>query len=59
MRREYEEKLLQRAYNTMVVLPRGQKREKREQVQRLAKGMVVIKHPFLLAWRIEMEWKDG
>ncbi|KAF5014735.1 hypothetical protein F66182_14182, partial [Fusarium sp. NRRL 66182] len=29
-----------------------------EQVIRLARDMVIIKHPFLLAWKIELEWKD-
>ncbi|KAF2500717.1 hypothetical protein BU16DRAFT_614434 [Lophium mytilinum] len=58
-RRGYEEKLLQRAYDLLVVLPIQEKKEKREQVMKLAHDMVIIKHPFLLAWRIEFEWKDG
>ncbi|KAL8776330.1 MAG: hypothetical protein Q9213_008314 [Squamulea squamosa] len=58
MRRSYEEKLLQHAYDTLVVLPSPQKASKREQVVRLAQGFVILKHPFILAWRITLEWKD-
>lgn len=59
MRRDYEEKLLQRAYDTLLVLPVGEKKEKRDKVLRLAHDMVVIKHPYLLAWNIELEWRCG
>lgn len=58
-RREYEEKLLQRVFDHMLVLPTGKKEEKREKVMKLAHDMVVIKHPFLLAWKIELEWRSG
>ncbi|KAH7138066.1 hypothetical protein B0J11DRAFT_513484 [Dendryphion nanum] len=58
-RREFEEKLLQRVYDHMVVLPTGKKAEKRDKVMKLARDMVVIKHPFLLAWQIELEWRSG
>ena len=58
VRREYEEKLLKRAGETLAVLPMPQKPAKREQVQKLAEGLVILKAPFLLAWRIELEWKD-
>ena len=58
-RREYEEKLLQRAYDTLLVLGLDKKKEKRDQVVELAHGMVIIKHPFLLAWDIELEWFDA
>ncbi|KAK7529998.1 uncharacterized protein J3D65DRAFT_580047 [Phyllosticta citribraziliensis] len=57
-RRQYEEKLLQRAYETLSVLPAEQKGDKRPEVVDLANGMVIIKHPFALAWEIELEWKD-
>jgi hypothetical protein len=59
LRREYEEKLLVRCYDTLMVLPSGEKGEKREKVMKLAHDMVVIKHPNLLAWRIELEWRSG
>lgn len=57
-RRLYEEKLLQHAYDTLVVLPAAQKPSKREEVTRLAQGLVILKHPFALAWKISLEWKD-
>lgn len=59
LRRLYEEKVLQRAYDTLLVLPFQRKSEKREQVQKLAQGLVILKHPFALAWRIVLEWKDA
>lgn len=58
LRREYEEKLLQRAYDTLLVLPAGEKAEKRKKVTKLAHDMVIIRHPFLLAWQIELEWRS-
>ena len=58
LRRQYEEKLLQRGYDTLLILPKEQKPGKKDQVIKLAHGMVIIKHPFHLAWRIELEWKD-
>ncbi|KAL8751828.1 MAG: hypothetical protein Q9184_005934, partial [Pyrenodesmia sp. 2 TL-2023] len=57
-RRLYEEKLLQHAYDTLIVLPSSQKAGKREEVIRLAKGLVILKHPFALAWKINLEWQD-
>jgi hypothetical protein len=59
LRREYEEKLLARCYDTLMVLPAGEKAEKRDKVMKLAHDMVVIKHPNLLAWTIELEWRSG
>ncbi|KAJ4348374.1 Superkiller protein 3 [Didymosphaeria variabile] len=59
VRREYEEKLLQRAYDTLLVLSAGKKEAKREKVMKLAQDMVIIKHPYLLAWQIELEWRSG
>ncbi|KAK8221963.1 Superkiller protein 3 [Zalaria obscura] len=56
VRREYEERLFSRAYDTLVVLQ--QKDAKREQVLKLAHGMVIIKHPFQLAWNLQLEWQD-
>ncbi|KAL8699923.1 MAG: hypothetical protein Q9201_005733 [Fulgogasparrea decipioides] len=57
-RRLYEEKLLQHAYDTLIVLPAAEKASKREQVIQLAQGLVILKHPFALAWKISLEWKD-
>ncbi|KAH7346965.1 hypothetical protein BKA66DRAFT_516961 [Pyrenochaeta sp. MPI-SDFR-AT-0127] len=59
LRRAYEEKLLGRAYDTLLVLPAGDKAEKRDKVLKLAHDMVVIKHPYMLAWQIELEWRSG
>lgn len=58
VRREYEEKLLQRCYEGLLVSPVGLQEEKRTKVQKLAGDMVIIKHPFKLAWDISVEWKD-
>ena len=59
IRRQYEEKLLQRCLEALTVLPSGeQKVEKRNKVLRLANDMVIIKHPYKLAWDIAIEWKD-
>ncbi|MCJ1388954.1 Superkiller protein 3 [Xylographa bjoerkii] len=58
LRRLYEEKVLQRAYDTLAVLPLKQKDTKRAQVRKLAEGLVILKHPFALAWMITLEWKD-
>jgi len=58
IRRRYEEKILQRAYDTLGILPTQNKAEKREHAERLAQGLVILKHPFPLAWNIVLEWKD-
>ncbi len=58
-RRHYEEKLLQHAYETMLVLAAEAKAEKRAQVKQMAQGMVILKHPYKLAWTIAIEWNDG
>lgn len=57
-RRLYEEKLLQHAYDTLAFVPASKKTEKRKRVQDLAQGLVILKHPFSLAWKIVLEWKD-
>ncbi|WPG97649.1 superkiller protein 3 [Acrodontium crateriforme] len=57
-RREYEEKLLDRAYETLTILPLEQKAAKLNQVLDLAEGMVIIKHPFRLAWNLVLETRD-
>lgn len=58
IRRSYEEKLLQRAYDHLLALSGDAKADKRSQVMKLAHDMVIIKHPFKLAWRMELEWQD-
>ena len=58
VRRQYEEKLLQHAYDTLIALPSPRKAAKRKHVMDLAQGLVILKHHFLLAWRIKLEWND-
>lgn len=58
VRRTYEEKLLQRAYDYLLLLPHDEKAKQLELVQKSAHDMVIIKHPFMLAWKIVLEWND-
>lgn len=58
VRRQYEEKLIQRGYDVLAVLPSAEKPTKREELLRGARDMVIIKHPFELAWKIVLEWQD-
>lgn len=58
LRRQYEERLLEYAYETLTVLPIDKKDNKRREVEELARGTVIIKHPFKLAWTIVLEWND-
>ena len=58
VRRLNEEKQLQHAHDTLAILPAAAKKAKRKEVQSLAQGLVILKHPFLLAWRIHIEWND-
>jgi superkiller protein 3 len=58
VRREYEEKLLLRAYEHLLVLPAEQKSSKLDQVLSIAEGMVIIHHAFQLAWDLVLETRD-
>jgi superkiller protein 3 len=58
-RRNFEEKLLKRAHENLLVLPIGGKAGKRDEVLALANGMVIVKHPCELAWKIAIEWVDA
>ncbi|KAE8386401.1 hypothetical protein BDV23DRAFT_142251 [Aspergillus alliaceus] len=58
VRRTFEEKLLERGCDVLAVLPINEKSAKREEVWVAARDMVIIKHPFELAWRIFLEWQD-
>ncbi|KAJ5111275.1 translation repressor/antiviral protein Ski3 [Penicillium argentinense] len=58
VRRQYEERLLQRACDELEVMPHKKRNTKRREILRSAQGMVVIKHPFKLAWEIVLEWQD-
>ena len=57
-RRDTEEKLLQHAYDHLAALKSSEKSEKRVKVQKVADGLVILKHPFALAWTIAFEWKN-
>ncbi|PNS21345.1 Superkiller protein 3 [Sphaceloma murrayae] len=59
VRREYEERLFQRAYDTLTVMPKELKHTKRVQVVDMARGMVIVKHPYRLAWDVNLEWRDA
>ncbi|KAK3622981.1 Superkiller protein 3 [Elasticomyces elasticus] len=58
VRRQYEEKLLERAYEGLTILQPDAKAEKLNQVLTLAEGMVIIKHPFQVAWDLVLETRD-
>jgi superkiller protein 3 len=58
VRREYEEKLMQRACDELEVASSGEKGAKRGVALQLARDMVIIKHPFELAWTVFLEWQD-
>lgn len=58
VRRQYEEKLLQFRYDRLLVTPPQTKAAEIQVVQKLANDMVIIKHPFKLAWDIAVEWQD-
>lgn len=59
VRRVYEEKLLQYCYERLLAFPPGdEKARELETVLKLANDMVIIKHPFKIAWDIAIDWKD-
>lgn len=60
VRRQYEEKLLQHCHDRLLSFPHGQeKAEELRVVLKLANDMVIIKHPYRLAWEINIDWKDA
>lgn len=58
IRRKYEEKAFKRAYFWLCVALPAEKKPLREKVLEWAKGMVILKHPFELAWMVYIEWRD-
>ena len=59
-RRDFEERLVQYCHDRLLVTPPGPiKDEERSKVYGLASDMVVIRHPFKLAWDIAIEWQDN
>ena len=58
-RRFYEEKLLRYCYDRLVTTSAGPtKVDEQKKVLGLAKDMVLIKHPFRLAWELALDWQD-
>ncbi|KAL6245784.1 Superkiller protein 3 [Rhinocladiella similis] len=58
-RHDLEQKLFQRMYDTLRVVPQEAKAQQRDKVLTMANGMVIVKQPFLLAWRVALEWVDA
>ncbi len=58
IRRSYEEKLLQYCYDRLLISRKDERAEILKVVRKLAADMVIIKHPFRLAWDITINWQD-
>ncbi|KAI5789864.1 hypothetical protein FPQ18DRAFT_38049 [Pyronema domesticum] len=58
IRRNVDCKQLQHAYDKLTVFPKEQKLAQRVKVESWARGLVILKYPFELAWKIVIEWKD-
>lgn len=59
VRRLYEEKLLQHCYERLLAFAPGPaKQQELDVVLKLAGDMVIIKHPYKLAWDITIDWRD-
>ncbi|KAF8442581.1 hypothetical protein BGX38DRAFT_1096186 [Terfezia claveryi] len=58
LRRDIEGRLLQHGYEKLLVLPADKKPEQVQKVRKWAEGMVILKFPHELAWRLFIEWKD-
>lgn len=58
LRRTIDCKLLQHGYDKLLVFPKEHKLAQRLKVENWARGLVILKYPFELAWRIVIEWKD-
>ncbi|KAJ9611692.1 Superkiller protein 3 [Cladophialophora chaetospira] len=58
-RHDLERKSFQRMFDNLLVLPQEAKPDQRDKILNMANGMVIIKHPFPLAWRTALEWVDA
>ncbi|ERT02731.1 superkiller protein 3 [Sporothrix schenckii 1099-18] len=58
LRHEYEEKLLAYRVDRLSAFSGDAKVAERDEVIKFAKGMVIIKQPFQLAWDIAVDWED-
>lgn len=59
VRRSSEEQLLRREYDLLLVLSEAEKPSQNHRVLNLANGMVTVKHQFLLAWTLALDWVDA
>lgn len=59
LRHDLEQKLFQRVFENLLVLPEESKPEQRDKLLNMANGMVIIKQPFSLAWKIALDWVDA
>ncbi|KAF3168673.1 Superkiller protein 3 [Orbilia oligospora] len=58
VRRDTEAKQLKLGYSYLEVLGAADKPEQRDKVLEWAKGIVILKVPYELAWKLEIEWQD-
>ncbi|KIW15052.1 hypothetical protein PV08_07839 [Exophiala spinifera] len=58
-RHDLEQKLFKRMYDNLHVVPEQKKPQQRDKVLTMANGMVIVKQPFNLAWRVALEWVDA
>ncbi|KAI1608922.1 hypothetical protein EDD36DRAFT_79553 [Exophiala viscosa] len=58
-RHDLEQKLFQRSFDSLLAMPQDSKQEQRDKVLNMANGMVIIKQPFLPAWKVALEWVDA
>jgi len=58
-RHDLEQKLFQRMFENLLVMPAEMKEGQRDRVLNMANGMVIIKQQFPLAWKIALEWVDA
>ncbi|KIX00926.1 uncharacterized protein Z518_09991 [Rhinocladiella mackenziei CBS 650.93] len=59
LRHDLEQKLFQRMYDNLLVMPQEAKPAQRDKILNVANGMVIIKQPFPPAWKTALEWVDA
>jgi superkiller protein 3 len=58
-RHDLEQKWFQRMFDSLLVIPQEGKPAQRDKVLNMANGMVIIRQPFPLAWKVALEWVDA
>lgn len=58
-RHDLEQKLFQRMYDNLLLLPSDMKPQQRDKVLNMANGMVIVKQQYPLAWEVALEWVDA